>query len=86
MRTGAKLLGSSLCSRESMKYSGPLFARKKKSNFKIYLFSFFLIALGISVWELGKKYRPTVMAGAKRLVEKIELTFEKRSPASENKK
>jgi hypothetical protein len=55
------VLGGSLCSHENGKYSGPLFARKKKNYFGKFLFFLVLVGAGVSFWDRGRK---TVIAFA----------------------
>lgn len=54
-RVSAMLLGGAICSKESGKYPGPLFARKRTNYLGRFFFFMVLAVAVIGFWERGRK-------------------------------
>lgn len=54
-RVSAMLLGGALCSKESSKYAGPLFARKKPNYLGKFFVFLFVVGVVLGFWERGRK-------------------------------
>ena len=75
-RVSAIIMGDSLCS--SKKYQGPIFARKKKLNYKALFYTLMLIVCSISCWELVRRQAPKVIADVSHYLEGRKIASEQK--------
>lgn len=66
-RVSAIIMGDTLCANKQ--YKGPIFARKKKLNYKAIFYTFLLVGASISCWELARRQAPKVMAEVSHYLE-----------------